>query len=61
MPRIDKDFFLAHVLKNVNGFYFKLDASVPLARKGFLGLGGRQELWVFKGSPQWWRQPMAGR
>lgn len=61
LPRIDKDFFLAHVLKNVNGFYFKLDASVPLARKGFLGLGGRQELWVFKGSPQWWRQPMAGR
>jgi len=51
---MDKDLFLAHILKHINDLAFKLDASVPLARTGLFGLGGRKEVWVFKGSPSWW-------
>jgi len=50
----DKNLFLAHILKYINDMAFKLDASVPLARRGLFGLGGRKELWVFKGSESWW-------
>ncbi|KAH9982916.1 hypothetical protein BGW80DRAFT_1453719 [Lactifluus volemus] len=50
----DKHLFLAHILKYINDMAFKLDASVPLARRGFFGLSGRKEVWVFKGSESWW-------
>lgn len=50
----DKNLFLAHILKFINDMAFKLDASVPLARRGLFGLSGRKELWVFKGSESWW-------
>ncbi|KAH9178701.1 hypothetical protein EDB89DRAFT_2063635 [Lactarius sanguifluus] len=50
----DKNLFLAHILKYINDMAFKLDASVPLARRGLFGLSGRKELWVFKGSESWW-------
>ncbi|KAI0068213.1 hypothetical protein BV25DRAFT_538240 [Artomyces pyxidatus] len=54
-PGVDKDMFLAHILKHINDCAFKLDASVPMARRGLFGLGGRKELWVFKGSETWWQ------
>ena len=50
----DKNLFLAHILKFINDMAFKLDASVPLARRGLFGMSGRKELWVFKGSESWW-------
>jgi len=50
----DKNLFLAHILKFINDITFKLDASVPLARRGLFGLSGRKEIWVFKGSESWW-------
>jgi hypothetical protein len=50
----DKNLFLAHILKYINDMAFKLDASVPLARRGLFGLSGRKELWIFKGSETWW-------
>jgi len=50
----DKNLFLAHILKYINDMAFKLDASVPLARRGLFGLSGRKEIWVFKGSESWW-------
>ncbi|TFY57379.1 hypothetical protein EVG20_g8575 [Dentipellis fragilis] len=53
-PGMDKNLFLAHILKFINDMAFKLDASVPLARRGILGLGSRREVWIFKGSPIWW-------
>jgi len=50
----EKNHFLAHILRYINLIAFKLDASVPLARCGFFGLGGRKEIWVFKGSESLW-------
>jgi hypothetical protein len=50
----EKNHFLAHILKYINLMAFKLDASVPLARCGNFGLGGRKEIWVFKGSESLW-------
>jgi len=50
----DKNLFLAHILKYINDMAFKLDASVPLARRGLFGMSGRKEIWVFKGSESWW-------
>jgi hypothetical protein len=50
----DKHLFLAHILKYINDLAFKLDASVPLARRGLFGLSGPKEVWVFKGSESWW-------
>jgi hypothetical protein len=49
----EENHFLAHILKYINLMAFKLDASVPLARCGIFGLGGRKEIWVFKGSESW--------
>ncbi len=45
----EKSHFLAHILKYINLMAFELDASVPLARCGLFGMGGRKEIWVFKG------------
>ena len=50
----EKNLFLAHILKYINDMAFKLDASVPLARRGLFGVNGRKEVWVFKGSESWW-------
>ncbi len=33
----EKNLFLAHILKYINDMAFKLDASVPLARRGLFG------------------------
>lgn len=51
---VNKNLFLAAILKALNDLAFKLDASVPMSRTGLLGLGSRKEVWVFKGSPSWW-------
>jgi hypothetical protein len=50
----EKNHFLAHILRYINLMAFKLDASVPLARCGPFGLGGRKEIWLFKGSESLW-------
>jgi hypothetical protein len=50
----DKHLFMAHILKYINDLAFKLDASVPLSRRGFFGLSSRKEVWIFKGSEMWW-------
>jgi hypothetical protein len=50
----ERNLFLAHILKYINDMAFKLDASVPLARRGLFGMSGRKEIWVFKGSESWW-------
>jgi len=50
----EKNLFMAHILKYINDMAFKLDASVPLARRGFFGMSSRKEVWVFKGSESWW-------
>jgi hypothetical protein len=50
----EKNHFLAHILRYINLMAFKLDASVPLARCGLFGTGGRKEIWVFKGSESLW-------
>jgi hypothetical protein len=54
--RSDKNMFLAHILKYINDMAFKLDASVPLARRGFFGMSRRKEIWIFKGSETWWNR-----
>ena len=50
----EKNLFMAHIFKYINDLSFKLDASVPLARRGLFGMSGRKEIWVFKGSESWW-------
>ncbi|TFK57095.1 hypothetical protein OE88DRAFT_1650672 [Heliocybe sulcata] len=47
-PPVDKSMFVSAVLKHLQGHGYDLNASVPLARRGPLGLGGRKELWIFK-------------
>jgi hypothetical protein len=47
----EKDLFMAHILKYINDMAFRLDASVPLARRGLFGMNGCKEIWVFKGQP----------
>ena len=51
-PEVDKTVFVGWVLKYIKQLGYKLDASVPMARSGVLGLGGRKEIWIFKGPPQ---------
>ncbi|KAJ6604636.1 hypothetical protein DFH09DRAFT_1300825 [Mycena vulgaris] len=41
--------FLMQILKALMGMGFDLDATVPMARGGPLGMGSRRELFVFKG------------
>ncbi|KAI0308960.1 hypothetical protein OF83DRAFT_130220 [Amylostereum chailletii] len=53
---IDKSLFLAVILKHINDVMIKLDASVPLGRKGIFGFGSRRELWIFKASASWWEK-----
>ncbi|KZT30567.1 hypothetical protein NEOLEDRAFT_1082664 [Neolentinus lepideus HHB14362 ss-1] len=50
-PPVDKSMFIFAVLKHILGHGYSLNASVPLARRGPLGLGGRKELWIFKSRP----------
>lgn len=47
---VDKSLFVSYVLKHINELGYKLDACVPLARRGPLGFGGRKEIWIFKGT-----------
>jgi len=49
-PEFDKNVFAAHALQVINSMGYKLDATVPLARSGILGFGGRKEVWVFRGT-----------
>lgn len=39
---------LAIVLKTISERGYRLEASVPMAREGFLGRRGRREVWMFK-------------
>jgi hypothetical protein len=47
----EKDLFMVYILKYINDMAFRLDASVPLARRGLFGMSGCKEIWVFKGQP----------
>jgi len=49
-PEVDKSLFITHVLKQINTMGYTLQATIPLARTGVLGLGRRKEIWVFKGA-----------
>jgi len=44
----EKSLFTAYVLHFFNSVGFKLDGSLPLGRRGRLGLGARKEVWVFR-------------
>jgi hypothetical protein len=50
-PEADKTVITGYVLKYIKQLGYKLIATVPLARKGMFGLGGRKELWMFQGPP----------
>jgi len=45
--------FMAHILKYINDMAFNLNASLPLARHGLLGIDGRKEIWILKSSKSW--------
>ncbi|KAH7883568.1 hypothetical protein F5I97DRAFT_1938284 [Phlebopus sp. FC_14] len=47
---LDKDVFTSHALQEINSMGYKLEATVPLARSGFLGFGSKKEIWVFRGA-----------
>jgi len=49
-PEVERSLFITHVLKQINTMGYTLQATIPLARRGLLGLGRRKEIWVFKGS-----------
>jgi len=46
---VKPSFFLMKVLKALMDLRFELNATVPMARGGPLGMGSRRELLVFKG------------
>jgi len=47
---LSKDVFAASALKEISVMGYKLEATVPLARAGMLGLGSKKEIWVFRGT-----------
>ena len=50
---VDRSLLVAFILQFFSGAGFELCGSVPLGTRGFLHLGQRRELWVFK-----FRSPM---
>lgn len=52
-PEIDHSVLFVEVLKVLNDLNFQLDATIPLSRRGSLGMRSTRELLVFKGyAPQ---------
>ncbi|KAH9950361.1 hypothetical protein B0H21DRAFT_531893 [Amylocystis lapponica] len=49
---VEKNLFNAYILKFFNSAGFRLDGSVPMGRRGTLGLGTRKEIWVFRGAAE---------
>lgn len=50
---------MAHMLKVISSYGFRLEATVPMGKHGFLGFGGRREVWVFRSIG--WFKGQAGR
>jgi len=48
-PELDKDVFASHALQELSLLGYKLEATVSLPGAGFLGFGGKKEVWVFRG------------
>lgn len=49
-PEVEPQFFLMHVLKVLSEIGYNLVTSIPLGRKGPLGLRPGKELLVFRGT-----------
>jgi len=45
---LDKDLFMSYALQEIRALGYQFVASVPLARRGPLGMGSRREVLVFK-------------
>jgi len=45
---LDKHLFMSFALQEIRALGYKLLASVPLARRGPLGMGSKREVWIFK-------------
>jgi len=45
---LDKHLFMSFALQAIRALGYKLLASVPLARRGPLGMGSKREVWIFK-------------
>jgi len=48
-PELDKDVFASHALQEISLLGYKLEATISLPGPGFLGFGGKKEIWVFRG------------
>ncbi len=48
VPEVEPGIFLVEVLRILNQLGFHLDASIPLSRRGPLGLRNQREILVFK-------------
>ena len=49
MPEVEEALLFAEVLRILNQLGFQLDATVPLGRRGPLGIRYTRELLIFKG------------
>ncbi|KAF8560341.1 hypothetical protein OG21DRAFT_1480166 [Imleria badia] len=49
-PELDKDVFASHTLQEISLLGYKLEATISLPGAGFLGFGGKDEVWVFRGA-----------
>ena len=49
MPEVEAAPFLVEVLRILNQLGFQLDATIPLGRRGPLGIRYTRELLLFKG------------
>jgi len=49
-PELDKDVFASHALQEISLLGYKFEATVSLPGAGFLGFGGKKEVWVFRGA-----------
>lgn len=49
-PELDKDVFASHALQEISLLGYKFEATVSLPGVGFLGFGGKKEVWVFRGA-----------
>ncbi|KAF8140275.1 hypothetical protein EV363DRAFT_338338 [Boletus edulis] len=49
-PELDRDVFASHALREISSLGYKLEATLSLPGAGFLGFGGKKEVWVFRGA-----------